>query len=100
MRFIMKKIHLKIWTREDDDCVIAWCPTLDVMSQGPNIDTAIANLQEAVNLFVESCQRRGVLEQVLKNAGIDIKDNDSDLKSFGNYYLPVNFNLQQQICHA
>lgn len=96
----MKMLHLKIWTREDDGCIIAWCPALDVMTQGPDFDTAVANLQEAVDLFVESCQRRGVLGKVLEEAGIDIKENDNQTDTFGNYYLPVTFQPQQRVCHA
>lgn len=96
----MKQIHLKIWTREDDGCVIAWCPTLDVMTQGPNFDTAVANLQEAVNLFVESCQRRGVLDKILEDAGIDLKESDAYTNVHGNYYLPVAFQPQQRVCRA
>lgn len=93
-------INLKIWTREEGGCTIAWCPALDVMTQGPDSDTAIANLQEAVDLFVESCQRRGVLEKVLEEAGIDTTGNEPASNPLGSYYLPVAFQPQHRVCHA
>ena len=32
---------------------VAWCPELDVASQGKNIEQALRNLQEAVELYLE-----------------------------------------------
>ncbi len=33
--------------------VVALCPELDVASQGPTVEKALANLKEAVQLFLE-----------------------------------------------
>jgi len=38
----------------EDDGYVALCPELDVASQGDSIEQASANLQEAVELFLES----------------------------------------------
>jgi len=32
---------------------VSWCPELDVASQGKNIEGALANLKEAVELYLE-----------------------------------------------
>lgn len=32
---------------------IAWCPELDIASQGKNVEEALANLREAINLYLE-----------------------------------------------
>ena len=32
---------------------IAWCPELDVASQGKDVEHALRNLQEAVELYLE-----------------------------------------------
>jgi predicted RNase H-like HicB family nuclease len=32
---------------------VAWCPELDVASQGKDIEQALSNLQEAVELYLE-----------------------------------------------
>ncbi len=54
---------------EEADRVVALCATLDVMSQGANRQEAKRNLVAAVELFVESCFERGVLDRVLKECG-------------------------------
>ena len=38
----------------EDDGYVALCPELDVASQGNSVEEASANLQEAVELFIES----------------------------------------------
>jgi predicted RNase H-like HicB family nuclease len=47
---------------------IATCPLIGVASQGHNASEAKACLQEAVELWFESCIERGVLEQALREA--------------------------------
>ena len=39
--------------QKEGDAYVALCPELDVVSQGPTVDEAIANLKEAVELFLE-----------------------------------------------
>ena len=48
---------------------VSVCPPLDVLSQGETEEAALANLAEALRLFVESCFERGTLEEVLKDCG-------------------------------
>ena len=38
---------------KEGDCYVAPCPALDVASQGTTVEQAIANLKEAVDLFLE-----------------------------------------------
>ena len=33
---------------------VAWCPALDIASQGETVETARANLEEAIALFIET----------------------------------------------
>ena len=40
--------------RKEGNVWVAWCPELDVASQGETIPQARANLQEAVELFLEN----------------------------------------------
>jgi len=49
---------------------IASCDPLDVHTQARTESKARANLVEALELFLESCIERGVLDQVLGEAGI------------------------------
>ena len=38
----------------EDDAYVALCPELDVASQGDTVNEARANLQEAIELFLET----------------------------------------------
>ena len=51
------------------DYYIGCCPPVDVMTQGDTKKEVEANLREAIGLFLESCYTRGVLEQVMEEAG-------------------------------
>ena len=55
--------------REEGAYFVAGCPPLDVFSQGETEQSALANLAEALQLFIESCYERGTLEKVLKDCG-------------------------------
>jgi len=50
--------------QKEGDAYVALCPELDVASQGPTIEQAIANLKEAVELFLE-CADPQEIEQRL-----------------------------------
>ena len=39
---------------KEDDLYVARCPELSVTSQGPDIESARANLREAIELFLET----------------------------------------------
>jgi len=50
--FMKTRTFTAILEKEDDQFV-ALCPELDVASQGPTVEEALANLKEAVELFLE-----------------------------------------------
>lgn len=50
---------------------LASCTTLNIATQGKSFEEAQYNLKDAIFLFFESCQRRGVLAQVLEEAGLE-----------------------------
>lgn len=54
---------------EEDDQIVALCPELNVSSFGDTPQEALSALEEAVDLFLEECQRMGTLEVVLEEAG-------------------------------
>ena len=49
----------------EDDAFVALCPELDIASQGASVSEARANLQEAVELFLETASP-AELQQRLK----------------------------------
>jgi predicted RNase H-like HicB family nuclease len=48
---------------------IAYCPPLDLSTQGKTIEEAKKNLIEASQLFIVSCLERGTLDQALRELG-------------------------------
>ncbi|MDE2659853.1 MAG: hypothetical protein OXI45_06540 [Acidobacteriota bacterium] len=66
----MAKITLRANFHQERNQWIGWCPDLDVTSQGATRDEAEKNLREAVELFLETCQEMGTLDEVLREAGL------------------------------
>src|SRR5229473_2139681 len=66
---ISLEVNLQAYVRrESARRWIASCPLIGVVSQGPTVEQAKSCLQEAVELWFESCIERGVLEQALREA--------------------------------
>jgi predicted RNase H-like HicB family nuclease len=62
-------VHLQAFVRRDNPRRwIATCPMVGVASQGKTADDARRCLQEAIELWFESCVERGMLEQALREA--------------------------------
>jgi len=55
----MKRLFTSVIQREED-LYVALCPELDIASQGSTIQEAKANLQEAVELFLEEADTREI----------------------------------------
>ncbi|RME91871.1 MAG: type II toxin-antitoxin system HicB family antitoxin [Verrucomicrobia bacterium] len=67
----MKRLQLTALLEREEEGYVALCPELDVASQGDTLDEALANLREAVELFLESAseseiQRRFRPEVIVK----------------------------------
>ena len=66
---IILDVNLQAFVRRDGPRRwIASCPKVGVVSQGASADDAKRCLQEAVELWFESCVERGVLDQALREA--------------------------------
>lgn len=50
--------------QKEDGFYVALCPELDVASQGPSVEEAIANLKEAVELFLECADPKEVEQRL------------------------------------
>lgn len=57
----------------EDDLYVGLAPELDVSSFGETLEDARQSLQEAVQGFVEQCKAMGTLEDVLAEAGFQLK---------------------------
>jgi predicted RNase H-like HicB family nuclease len=62
-------VELRAFVRRDtDERWMAVCPSIDVASQGVSADDAKRCLDEAVQLWFESCIERGTLERALQES--------------------------------
>lgn len=46
--------------QRDGDWYVAWCPELDIASQGQTIEEASQNLREALKLFLETASAQEI----------------------------------------
>ena len=60
------KVVLKITIKKDKD---AYCPALDLVDYGKTVRMAEKNLKITTKLFLESCIKRNVLKDVLRDCG-------------------------------
>ena len=74
---------------EEDDQYVAICPELNVSSFGDTSGEALASLKEAVELFLEECQRIGTLTFVLEEAGYQ---RDSARPAHWTHREPIQIN--------
>lgn len=74
---IALEINLQAFVRHDtpERCIAA-CPQIGVVSQGRTVREAKACLQEAVELWFESCIERGVLDRALRESNFHPSSTD------------------------
>ena len=63
-------MHLDATLWREGSWWIAVAPSLGVASQGKTQKSALVNLSEAVELFIETAHEMGALDQILKQSGI------------------------------
>ena len=71
----MKKISLRIEIFKEDDVYVALSPELNVSSYGDTIEDARKSVKEAVEAFIDECERMGTLEEVLEESGFSKFDD-------------------------
>lgn len=62
-------VGLTLILMQENDYVIAYCPALDLSSQGKTREEAVKAFDEACSLFLEESKRMGTLDQVLIDCG-------------------------------
>ncbi len=58
-----------LFTQEDDNTYIAYCPVLELSSYGDNIEDAKEAFNEALTIFIKETTRKGTLEKELLSLG-------------------------------
>lgn len=65
---------LNVVVKQEDKGYSIICPELNVASQGETFEEAIANIKEAVELYIESAEELGTLDEVLEQMGLTKED--------------------------
>jgi len=68
-------ISVRIEIFKEGDVFVALSPELNVSSFGETIEDARNSLKEAVEAFIEECQKMGTLEEVLEESGFSKINN-------------------------
>ncbi|MBI2558421.1 type II toxin-antitoxin system HicB family antitoxin [Candidatus Woesearchaeota archaeon] len=68
------KLLLNVIVRQEDKGYSVICPELNVASQGETFEESIANIKEAVELYIESAEELGTLDEVLGQMGLTKED--------------------------
>ena len=70
-KIVSYSVKLDAWLRRDGREWLAWCPSIDVITQAGTKKKVLESLREAVQLWFESCIERNVLDAALKEAGFE-----------------------------
>jgi predicted RNase H-like HicB family nuclease/predicted RNA binding protein YcfA (HicA-like mRNA interferase family) len=71
----MSKFSIRIEIFKEGKEYVALSPELNVSSFGLTIEEAKSSIREAIEAFMEECERMGTLEDVLEESGF-IRDMD------------------------
>lgn len=77
----MKLLLNAVFKEEIEGGYSALCVEIGVASQGETVEEARENLKEAVELYLETAEELGTLDNVLEEAGIDTKKKDNILSA-------------------
>jgi predicted RNase H-like HicB family nuclease len=69
-------IYVRIEIFQEGDAYVALSPELNVSSFGETVEEAKKSVKEAIEAFIEECERMGTLNDVLEESGFS-KINDS-----------------------
>ncbi len=74
MSKMSKQILLTVVVKEEDKGYSIVCPELNVASQGETFEEGISNIKEAIELYIESAEQLGIMDEVLEQLGISEED--------------------------
>src|SRR3989344_4320565 len=65
-----KELLLTAIVKQEDKGYSVVCPELGVASQGETFEESISNIKEAAELYIESAEQLGIMDEVLDQLGI------------------------------
>jgi len=96
---MVKELMLNISIRKEPEggySVI--CTDLDVASQGETIEEATENIKEAVELYIESAEEIGIMNEVLEKLGLtqeDIEKEEITISKVFRTEIPIKLTIEQ-----
>lgn len=69
-----RQILLTVVVKEEEKGYSVVCPELNVASQGGTFEETISNIKEAMELYIESAEQLGIIDEVLEQLGISKED--------------------------
>lgn len=69
-----KELLLTVVVKEEEKGYSVLCPELNVASQGETFEESISNIKEATELYIESAEELGIMNEVLEQLGITSQD--------------------------
>ena len=69
-----KELLLTAIVKQEDKGYSVLCPELNVASQGETFEESISNIKEATELYIESAEELGIMDEVLDQLGITKQD--------------------------
>jgi len=73
-----KQILLTAVVKEEGKGYSVICPELNVASQGETFEECMSNIKEAMELYIESAEQIGIIDDVLEQLGISKEDFKKD----------------------
>lgn len=91
------QFHLFGTIKKEGEWYIAYCPPLDLTTQGRTLSEAKKNLTEASQLFIISCLERGTLDLALRELGfVPLKGKPESIPPNAfRFPVPIPFGFQK-----
>lgn len=80
MEVAMKNLVVTEEVWKEGNMYTAYCPELDVVSCGRNIEEARKNLLEVIEIHLEEVTKLGTLKEFLEDAGYDLNTSQLTLQ--------------------
>jgi predicted RNase H-like HicB family nuclease len=65
----MRNLSVRVEIFKEGDVYVALSPELNVSSFGETVEEAKSAIKEAIEAFIEECEKMGTLDDVLEEAG-------------------------------
>jgi predicted RNase H-like HicB family nuclease len=72
-----KVITVTLQVEREDDQYVSLCPELDIASYGDTVEEALAHLDNAVSIYLDTIEEDGERERIFRERGIKIEERQA-----------------------